>query len=111
MLRGKASRSGQLVRQPQSFISESDAACDREAALGARIGREAKYARPDHTGTGGRITTWVWGRGLEPIDGRSKDSLFFAGHNNLVCSPALCLCLHRGGFCAWGKLPSGNANG
>ena len=90
MLQGMALRSGRLLRQPQSSTSESDATCDRRWGLFAEA-RGAFSAQPAHTGSGGRITSWVWGRGLEKFNGRFQDSLFFDGDGRQACTPPLCL--------------------
>ena len=49
---------------------------------------------PAHAGSGGRITSWIWGRGLEPINGRSKNILCYLGDGRSAysvpeCKPAM----------------------
>src|SRR6516164_5933837 len=58
----------------------------------ARGARGAFSAQPAHTGSGGRIASWVWGRGLEKFNGRFQDSLFFDGDGRRACTTPLCLC-------------------
>src|SRR5882762_9920179 len=69
MSQGKAFRSGPWVRQPRSSTSESDTTHGNPDRVGID-------ARPAHTGSGGRRTTWVRGRGLDDLNGRLQQSLF-----------------------------------
>ena len=82
---GEALLSGQWLRQPRSSTSESDATtCDRDPV--------EVSDRPAHTGSGGRRTSWVWGRGLDDLTGRSKDSLFLPG-GRFGVPQRLCRCI------------------
>src|SRR6202035_1286567 len=78
-------RSGRWVRQPRSSTSESDTTHGVDP-IGYRV-----HARPAQTGYGGRRTTWVWGRGLDYLSGRSNKSLF------AVWTSARTMVLDRGG--------------
>src|SRR5271157_1707026 len=101
MSRGKASHSGLLSRQPQSSTSESDATtcdCDAVCPVGDR---HVIHARPTHAGFGGRITSWIWGRGLEPINGRSKDSLFYLRNGRPACISQPCNRIGDRPFLTW----------
>src|SRR5258706_1270362 len=66
---GKVFRSVLSVRQPRSSTRESDTNMCGPGAY--RV-----IARPTHTGFGGRRTSWVWGRGLDHLCGRSLKSFF-----------------------------------
>ena len=53
-------------------------------------------SRPAHTGYGGRRTTWVWGRGLDLVNGRSNKSLFAvqASARSVFVDRGLCVVAH-----------------
>src|SRR5208283_1035025 len=101
MLRGKASHSGLLLRQPRSSTSESDATtCDHDPVCPFG-NRYVLHVRPAHAGFGGRITSWIWGRGLAPINGRSKDSLFYLRNGRPARIPQPCRCIGDRSFHTW----------